>query len=215
MESSKKSFTKSTYDLFVNAISTVQPIGTVVSISAHSLDTLLNAYDYWNVKKINQFIKGINRDEKASENFRKLLFDGDKKEECAGRIINNIFQIETERKVECFSFAGINFSNEEKRSHFTEKDFFRTGFVLANTLSEDLAFLHGCNLTAEFEYSESVQGLVSSGLMYPSTDDKYRFTTFAKKLDFFALDIDGSKYGIDSTFLPLENPIYAFHARFT
>ena len=214
MENKMKELGMSAFDLFVAAISAGQPIAAVFGAAVHSLDTVLSAFDLWNAKKIDRFINGINRDEKASENFRKLLFDGEKRTEYAGRIISNIFQMETERKVDYLIFAGINFSNDAKRNTFTEGDFFRTGFVLANTLSEDLKFLYRCDLDQEFEYNENIQGLVSAGLMYPSTDDKYRFTTFAKKLDFFALDIDGTKYGIDSAFSPLATPLYAFHARF-
>lgn len=210
----KKELGMSAFDLLTAAISTVEPVAAIAGPIAHSLDSLLSAVDHWNARKVDLFIRGINRDKEASENFRKLLFSDKKRDERAGRIISNIFQMETERKVEYLSFAGINFSNETKRQFFTEDDFFRAGFVLANTLSEDLEFLYSCDLTREFVYSEKVQGLVSSGLMYPSTDDKYRFTTFAKKLDFFSLDIEGTKYGIDSGFSPLSAPVYAFRARF-
>lgn len=121
----KKELGMSAFDFLTVAISTGKPVAEIADPLAHSLDSILSAVDYWNARKVDQFINGINRDEKDSENFRKLLFSDKKKDERAGRIISSTFQMETERKVEYLSFAGINFSNEAKRINLRKMIFSR------------------------------------------------------------------------------------------
>lgn len=136
----KKELGMSAFDFLTVAISTGKPVAEIAGPLAHSLDSILSAVDYWNARKVDQFINGINRDEKDSENFRKLLFSDKKKDERAGRIISSIFQMETERKVEYLSFAGINFSNEAKRINLRKMIFFAQGSSLPIHFQKTLHF---------------------------------------------------------------------------
>lgn len=207
-------------DTLVAAVSTTTPIAGVVGAGGHLLDALIKRVEFFQLGKIDRFISNINSaDKKCAEQFRTLMFPEHQRRENAERLIHNIFQMDIVQKVDCFSYAGINVSIPEIREVFTKSDFFRAGMILALTLKEDIDFLHGCDLDdpeAIFEYNENVQGLVSAGLMYPFDGEKYKFTTFAKKLDCFALDLDGAKYGLSPqlTFQGLPVPSYKFHAYF-
>lgn len=202
-----KDLNTSIWHMFIEALILWRPMLAPMNLVASAGEVAKSAADIRNAMKIDRFIWNIDRNEKAAEKFRMCFFEGPKKDENAQRLLHDIFLMETDRKVDCLSYAAINFSNEAKREVFSESDFFRTGFVLTNTLSEDLEFLHQSDLDQEYEYNENVQGLVSAGLMYMHTEDKYKFTPFAKKLDQFALDLDGRKYGIDLGYAPLPDPV--------
>lgn len=205
-------------DTLVAAVSTTTPIAGVVGAGGHLVDALVKRIEVFQLEKIDRFISNINSaDEKCAEQFRALMFPEHRSRVSAERIIHNIFQMDIEEKVDYFSYAGISVSIPDVREIFTKADFFRAGMILALTLKEDIDFLHACNLDnpeVAFEYNENVQGLVSAGLMYPFDGEKYKFTTFAKKLDCFVLDSDGSKYGLEpqQTFQDLPVPSYKFHA---
>lgn len=205
-------------DTLVAAVSTTTPIAGVIGAGGHLLDALIKRVEFFQLEKIDRFISNINSaDKKCAEQFRTLMFPEHQSRTSAERIIHNIFQMDIEEKVDYFSYAGISVSIPDVREIFTKADFFRAGMILALTLKEDIDFLHACNLDnpeATFEYNENVQGLVSAGLMYPFDGEKYKFTTFAKKLDCFVLDFDGSKYGLypQQTFHGLPVPSYKFHA---
>ncbi len=148
------------------------------------------------------------------------MFPEHRGQEHAERIIHNIFLMDVEQKVDYFSYAGINASIPEVRPVFTVSDFFRAGMILALTLKEDIDYLHSCDLNNSekcYGYNKHVQGLVSAGLMYPFDGEQYKFPTFSKKLDCFALDEEGSKYGLspEKTFEGLPTPSYKFHAYFS
>lgn len=215
-----KDFGLAAIDAVVDAVSAMNPIAGLMGAGGHLVDALLKYIGAFQIKKIDKFINNINSaDIRCAEQFRTLMFPEHRGKENAERIIHNIFQMDIEEKVDYFSYAGISVSIPDVREIFTKADFFRAGMILALTLKEDIDFLHACNLDnpeATFEYNENVQGLVSAGLMYPFDGEKYKFTTFAKKLDCFVLDSDGSKYGLapQQTFQPLPVPSYKFHAYF-
>lgn len=207
-------------DIVVDGMSTLTPLFGVAGSGVHTIDTLVHFFDYMKLRKIDQFINNINSfSPKHAEAFRVMMFPEHRSKENAMRIIHDIFSMDLEKKVDFFSFAGINISVPENNGIFTPSDFFRAGMILSSTLKEDLDFLYKCDLNdAErvYPYSDHVQGLVSAGLMYPFDGTQYKFTAFAKKLDCFALDEDGSKYGLDykTRFSPLPEPEYKFHAYF-
>lgn len=208
-------------DTLVTALSTTKPIASVVGTGVHSIDALMKCVEIFQLNKIDKFIYNINSaSPKCAEQFRALMFPDHRSKERAERIIHDIFQMDIEQKVDYFSFAGINVSNSKTREVFNDVDFFRVGMILALTLKEDIDYLHKCDLSdsdATFEYNEHVQGLVSVGLMYPFNGERYKYTPFAKKLDCFALDGDGSKYGLEpeKTFQGLPRPLYKFPAYFS
>lgn len=193
-------------DTVIEGVTLLKPLG---EYTGFGVQTSLNIVKYVranDLRKIDRFICNIiSADEKCADGFRKLMFPENRKKERAERIIHDIFLMDTDKKVDYFSYAGISAANPEVREIFTVSDFFRAGMILALTLKEDIDYLHNFDLNdpeLSLDYNDNVQGLLSSGLMYYN-GEKYRFTNFAKKLDCFALDEDNSKYG----FRPEENYI--------
>ncbi len=126
--------------------------------------------------KMEMFLNGVFIDEGDSLKLSaKLTADG-KEGDSPYRLIECIDRAQTRRKIQYL----INATRCLLAGFIELEYFFRICQAITYTLEEDLSFLK-VNITEdnEFEYDASVQGLLTSGLMFASTigmDQRYSFT---------------------------------------
>lgn len=160
---------------------------------------------FWN--KFELFLNGIDVSANDRAKFcAKLTEDGEKGEN-PYRLIEAINRCDTQRKItflisasRCLSADFIDIST-----------YFRIVHTITGCLLEDLEFVINNILEhGDFDYSDTVQGLMNCGLMHQSLidhkgNDKYTFTPFADTLDIFSLSYNNSdRY---------PNPLTAYEAR--
>lgn len=142
--------------------------------------------------KFEMFLNGI--DTTADEHMAfcvRLDLDGKNKDN-AYRLIQIIDRVETERKINYL----INASRCLAKDLIDRTTYFRICYTIINSLEEDLIFLKDHILeNSEFEYGDTIQGLMNNGLMYqskidPNGNDRHKFTPFAKVVDCYALSYD-------------------------
>lgn len=146
--------------------------------------------------KFESFLAGVYASDKDRASFCAKLAEDGKQQENALRLIECIDRAETKRKSEYITNAGRVLS----AGFVSLPDFFRICHAITNNIDEDLQFLAENLLKSDIEYSISVQGLLSSGLMYQSTIDtngqqKYSFTALAEMVDRCAVSFrDDTRY---------------------
>ena len=99
-----------------------------------------------------------------------------------------IDRVETQQKISYL----INATRCLLENLIDRATYFRICHTITNTLEEDLAFLGEHIFEADLPYDISIQGLLTSGLMYQSVidangDQKYSFTPLAQIVDQYAI----------------------------
>lgn len=99
-----------------------------------------------------------------------------------------IDRVETQQKISYL----INATRCLLENLIDRATYFRICHTITNTLEEDLAFLGEYIFEADLPYDISIQGLLTSGLMYQSVidangDQKYSFTPLAQIVDQYAI----------------------------
>lgn len=190
---SDKEVQEGTVDFLADSVSAL--IGDPVAIAKVTLSLLqspflLNEKIFWG--KFTQFLNGVDTSEEDRARFcAKLTKDGEKGDN-PYRLIEAINRCDTQRKISYL----ISASRCLAADFIDLSTYFRIVHTVMGCLQEDLEFVienipeHG-----QFEYSDTVQGLMNCGLMYQSVmdyngDDKYTFTPFADTLDIFSLSYD-------------------------
>ena len=151
---------------------------------------LLNEKIFWN--KFELFLNGIDTSDSERAMFCERLTSKGRKGENPYRLIAAINRCDTQRKItyliaasRCLAADFIDLST-----------YFRIVHTIMDCLQEDLEFVSDNILNhGEYEYSDTVQGLMNCGLMYQCVmdcngNDKYTFTPFADTIDIFALSYD-------------------------
>lgn len=171
----------------VNALSgdeaAITKFTTELSVKILTTPFFLREKQFW--KKIRRFFEG---EELSKEDLQKFCKKISKKEN-AERLIALIDKIDIDRKIDFIRNAALCLAN----GFIDQSAFFRISSAVADTLYEDLIFLRDNIIEKEeFDYSLSVQGLLSNGLMYQSVisgngDQKYRFTEIGEMVDRFAV----------------------------
>lgn len=142
--------------------------------------------------KFEMFLNGIDTTTDERMTFcARLDLDGRNKDS-AYRLIQIIDRAETDRKINYL----INVSKCLARDLIGRPSYFRICHTIVNSLEEDLIFLKNHILeNCEYEYGDSIQGLMNNGLIYQSVidangNDRYKFTLLAKVVDRYALSYD-------------------------
>lgn len=109
----------------------------------------------------------------------------------AVRIIDTLDHIDTEMKVRYL----INASRSVSAGFVELPDYFRICNAIRSVIQEDLQFLANHIAEEDVEYSDSVQSLLSAGLMYQSVIDcngnqRYSFTPLGELVDRFSVSYD-------------------------
>lgn len=145
---------------------------------------------FWN--KFEYFLNNLDTSDDYLGEFCRVLTEDWKNPENQDRLFDTIDKIDTNNKAKYLA----NASRCVASGMITREDYFRICHLLKTSLQEDLLFLQSEVIEErEYEYSYTVQGLWSSGLMYQSVvdsdgNDRYAFTPFAKVLDMYALSYD-------------------------
>lgn len=144
---------------------------------------------FWN--NFEEFLSELYKSDEDRLKFCAKLAEGGDQQKNALRIIGCVERVETRQKAKYLANAGRSLS----ASFITLADFFRICHAIANTVDEDLIFLAENIQSSDMEYSISVQGLFSSGLMAQSIVDtngnqKYCFTPLAEMVDRFSISFE-------------------------
>ena len=142
----------------------------------------------------------------------KLVELGDEKETIL-RLLKCIDDAENMKKV----WFLVNATRALLANLIEHKDYFRVCNAITNTLEEDLVFLSQHIGESDIKYSNSVQGLFNSGLMYQSvydggnaageSDQRYSFTPFAQVVERYAINFNNvDKYPAIKRYVKDEQP---------
>lgn len=179
-------------DLFQDAIGAVRgdpvSIGRII-IALMRSPFLLREKIFWN--KMESFLNGVMLSEDERADFSAKLAEEGSWEENSLRLLECIDRVETQQKVKYL----VNASRCLLTGFIDLSTYFRICNVLSQTIDEDLHFLKDHHGESNLPYSASVQGLLTSGLMYQSLinnkgDQGYSFTPFAETVNRFAVDYD-------------------------
>ncbi len=144
--------------------------------------------------KMEAFLNGVFLNESDRLELGEKLAENGEKHEAALRLLDIIDKAETLKKIQFI----INAARCLLGGLISKTEFFRICHLIVTTLEEDLTFMsihiHEENLL----YSDSVQGLLTSGLMYQSIFDgngeqKYSFSAVAKLVDQYAVSFENSE----------------------
>lgn len=146
---------------------------------------------FWS--KMRAFLNGVYLTEEDCSKLRNRLTKDGEKQDNALRLVEIIDKTETMKKVQYL----INASRCVLEEHIDRETYFRICHALTHTLEEDLDYLRQHINENQLTYCVSVQGLLTSGLMYQSViggddEQKYSFTPLAKLVDQYAVDYDGT-----------------------
>ena len=144
--------------------------------------------------KFENFINGVYIDEDTRIEMAAKLASKGTKEDNAIRLISAIDHSDSMKKIQFL----VNASRCLLAGFIDLDEYFRICKVVSDTLLEDLVYMSDHISEENLEYSNEVQGLLSSGVMYMSTIDKtplYSFTPIATKVEKFAVSYnDVNKY---------------------
>lgn len=138
--------------------------------------------------KLSSFLDGAHLSEDDCAQLRAKLAEDEMWEDNSSRLVDCIDRAETHRKVQYLANA-----TRCLLADFVDRStYFRICHVVAHTLDEDLQYLAEHIGEPNLLYSEHVQGLLTSGLMYRSVinnggDQKYSFVPFAETVDRYAV----------------------------
>ncbi|MBC8014867.1 MAG: hypothetical protein H7X79_03875 [Sporomusaceae bacterium] len=147
--------------------------------------------------KFSMFLSGVHTSDEDRANFSKLLTESGTKRDNPYRLLACIESAETKDKIQYL----INASRSLSAGFINLSDYFRVCHHITHNLDEDLCFLKDNLANKHIPYNYSIEGLLSSGLMYQSGIDanedhegqSYAFTAVAEVVDRFALsysDVD-------------------------
>lgn len=160
-------------------------IGKIIIALAKS-PFLLREQIFW--MKMEAFLNGtyLHEDDRAKL-CAKLTENGENKDNSI-RLVESIDRAETQQKIQYL----INATRCLLSDFIDRPTFFRICHIVTHTLEEDLVFLSKHINEADILYNATVQGLLTSGLMYQSVIDskgeqKYSFTPLAEIVDRFAI----------------------------
>lgn len=152
---------------------------------------------FW-AKFIN-FLEGVNYSEEEAARFTARMAEEEYREGTAERIITCIDRCEDRRKIKFMVDATHNWI----WGHISRTEYLRMIKQISETLFEALEFMRQCDLKGEYRYTEFVQDLFDTGLMYISQTTFgsgmiYAFSQNALLLDKWALsyrEMDKYSYG--------------------
>ena len=145
---------------------------------------------FWD--KFESFLDGTDFSEDDRLKFCAKLAEGGEKGDNPYRLIEAINRCDTKRKIHYLTCA----SRALAADFIDLATYFRIAQTITSCLVEDLEFLaKNIFIEKDYEYSDTVQGLLNCGLMYRSSlsdngEDTCSFTRFAKILDLYALSYD-------------------------
>ena len=149
---------------------------------------------FWS--KMEAFLNGVYLNEDDCIKMRAKLTQDGQKEDNAFRLVESIDRAETQQKIRYL----INATRCLLTDFIDRPTYFRICHAITHTLEEDLFFLGEHIYEADISYNNSVQGLLTAGLMYQSVidangDPKYSFTPIAGIVDQYAVNYDNvSRY---------------------
>lgn len=138
--------------------------------------------------RLESFLDGVYLDDDDRGKLRAKLMEVGEEDESILRLIQCIDRVETHKKVRYL----VNATRCLLVDFIDKPTYFRVCHAITNSLEEDLAYLGEHIEKTDLSYSNNVQGLLTSGLMYQSIIDangeqKYSFTTIAKLVDQYAV----------------------------
>ncbi len=147
--------------------------------------------------KFEMFLSGVYTSDEERANFSKVLTEDGTKKENPHRLLACIERAETKAKIQYL----INASRSLSAGFINLSDYFRICHQITHNIDEDLCFLKENLTNTHISYNYSIEGLLSSGLIYQSGIDaneghegqSYAFTSIAEIVDRFALsysDVD-------------------------
>lgn len=144
--------------------------------------------------KMEAFLNGVFLNESDSLELGEKLAEDGEKHEVALRLLDIIDKAETLKKIQFI----INATHCLRSGLINRTEYFRICHLIVTTLEEDLTFLSIHMHEENLHYSDSVQGLLTSGLMYQSIFDgngeqKYSFSVVAKLVDQYAVSFENSE----------------------
>lgn len=157
--------------------------------------------------KIEAFLNGVFLSKNDRANLcTKLNKDGKEKDNIR-RLVEIIDRAETQKKIRYL----INATRCLLTDSIDRLMYFRICHAITHTLEEDLEFLGKHIKEKDLPYDTSVQGLLTSGLMYQSVidanqDQKYSFTPIAEYVDRCAVNYDNVKRYPNSKQFPDDFP---------
>lgn len=139
--------------------------------------------------KMKAFLNGVYLSEDDCTKLRAKLIKDGAKEDNAFRLIENIDRAETKQKIRYL----INATRCLLTDFIDRPTYFRICHAITHTLEEDIVFLNEHIDEEDIPYNNSVQGLLTAGLMYQSIidsngDPKYSFTPIAGIVDQYAVN---------------------------
>lgn len=161
-----------------------------------------NFYIDWQLDKIIQFLSGfldLNLADRAI--ISQKLFGGEKKEENAERLINNLFEADSYKKITFLINATRSFLLLD--DELTAEMYFRIVRAIVDTQIEDLEFLKRNVLSnGNFVENDNVFALANSGLMRQYSwnafanleNQTYVFSALAFKVDRYALSVEDKEH---------------------
>ncbi len=141
--------------------------------------------------KFEMFLSGVYTSDNDRAKFSRFLTEDGTKRENSHRLLACIERAETKDKIQYL----INVSRSLSAGFIDLNDYFRVCHQITHNLDEDLSFLKENLTNTNIPYSYSIEGLLSSGLIYQSGIDAnewhegqiYAFTAIAEIVDRFAL----------------------------
>ncbi len=139
--------------------------------------------------KLEMFLNGIYTSEEVRERLCAKFEETGKKEECAFRLVSIINRVESMQKIRYLIRATQCLMN----GLIDCPTYFRICHVIMQALEEDLEFLKEHMGEEDLSYNDSVQGLLTVGLMHESVIaldgvKKYSFVPFAGMVYDYAVD---------------------------
>ena len=144
------------------------------------------------LSKFERFLSGMALDENERLKLSAKLVEDGNKGDNPYRLLEAINRADTLRKIDFLR----NASRALLAGFINLTDYFRICNIISNTLEEDLLFLsENLDENQDFEYNDTIQGLLNFGLMYQSVidsngDNRYKFTPIAYKVDKYAISFD-------------------------
>lgn len=141
--------------------------------------------------KFEMFLTGVHTSDEDRANFSRFLTEDGTKRDNSHRLLACIERAETKDKIQYL----INASRSLSAGFIDLSNYFRVCHQITHNLDEDLCFLKENLTNTNISYSYSIEGLLSSGLIYQSGIDaneghegqSYAFTSIAEIVDRFAL----------------------------
>lgn len=159
-------------------------IGKIIIALAKS-PFLLREQIFWT--KMEAFLNGIYLHEDDRAKLCARIIENGENRDNSLRLVESIDRAETQQKIQYL----INATRCLLSDFIDRPTFFRICHIVTHTLDEDLVFLSKYIKETDILYNATVQGLLTSGLMYQSVIDskgeqKYSFTPLAEIVDRFA-----------------------------